>query len=114
VPLSAEEAAGCNVLQFTALGAAPAPAAWAAASHAAAGALSCTLQLHLPSSGGKAVLGPKCTGGCSSAAVGGVQLEWPKQQQSCRVHLSAPITAALKVGLMHGVTCSSSTCNVLV
>lgn len=95
-PLSAEEAAGCNILQLTALSAAPLPANWAAAAHAAAGGLTCTMQLHLPgvAAAGKPVMGPKCTGGCSS----GAQLEWPKQQQSCRMHLSAATTAALKVG----------------
>lgn len=92
-PLSPEEAAGCNILQFSAVSAAPLPANWAAAAHAAAGGLACKLQLHLPSLAGKPVLGVKCAGGCSS----GAQLEWPRQQQSCRVHLSAAATTALKV-----------------
>lgn len=101
--LSAEEAAGCNVLQLTALSAAPVPQAWPAAAHAAGGGLSCSLQLHLPSGAEKAQLGPRCSGALVSSS-SSLQLEWPRQQQSCRMHLSATATAFLKAS----TSCSTS------
>jgi hypothetical protein len=101
-PLSPADAAGCNVLQFSAHSAAPLPANWAAAAHAAAGGLTCTLQLLLPSAAGRPVSTVKCNGGCSS----GAQLDWPRQQQPSRVHLSTAASAALKVSACLQTCCT--------
>jgi hypothetical protein len=94
-PLSADEAAACNVLEFTPLAATMLPQQLPAAASNVNGALSFTIGLHVPgSSSSKAVV---CSGGC----LGEQQLAWNKR---CRTYLSPATVQALKVGLQESTS----------
>ena len=87
-PMSTEEAAACNVIEFNPLPASPLPQQLMAAANNANGALNFSMALHLPgSSSTKAVV---CGGGC----LGDQQLAWIKR---CRAYLPPGTLQALKV-----------------
>jgi hypothetical protein len=96
------EAAACNVLQLTALPAGPLPPNWPAAAAAAGGALSASLQLHLPAPTPPAAPAVAAPVRCAGASGSGGRLVWPAAQQSVRVHLPAAANAALKAAMELG------------
>lgn len=87
--VSADEAAGCNVLTFSPQLARPLPPQMISAAHTANGAITCTVALHLPGSGHNLPL-LTCSGGC----VRGEHLTWT---ESRRIYLSPSAVQALKV-----------------
>lgn len=102
-----EDAAACNVLQLTVLGAAPPPPNWLAASSAAGGALTACLQLHLPMSSRSGAASDSASRQqaatpvrCTGAVLSGDALVWPARP--CRVHLPGAVNAALKAHLELG------------
>lgn len=89
IAVNPDEAAGCNVLEFTPTCARPVPPLMITAASNANGTLMCSMALHLPDGqhGQQLVI-------CSSGTIKDEQLVWAK---GCRTYLPPAAVQALKV-----------------